>query len=228
MLKKAIDLKFEVWSGFLSSQRVRRYIQLPANYNTLPKLRIAIGHGQMPESDLEVMFDFTSGKYDLLLCTTIIESGLDIPNCNTIIIEEADKFGLSQLYQLRGRVGRFTRQAYAYLMVNPHLPVKEKARKRLSALRSTSSMGAGFKIALRDLELRGAGNLLGSEQSGHIAGVGFEMYCKLLRESVSRLKGDEVSLRPSAVIRLDFLHTDETVEEGEDSDFIASCIPQAM
>jgi transcription-repair coupling factor (superfamily II helicase) len=230
MLKKAIDL--EIRRGgqvFYLHNRVKTIHSVARKLQTLiPKLRIAIGHGQMPESDLEeIMFDFTSGKYDLLLCTTIIESGLDIPNCNTIIIEEADKFGLSQLYQLRGRVGRFTRQAYAYLMVSPHLPVKEKARKRLSALRSTSSMGAGFKIALRDLELRGAGNLLGSEQSGHIAGVGFEMYCKLLRESVSRLKGDEVSLRPSAVIRLDFLHTDETVEEGEDSDFIASCIPSS-
>jgi transcription-repair coupling factor (superfamily II helicase) len=228
MLKKAIDL--EIRRGgqvFYLHNRVKTIHSVARKLQAIaPRLRIAIGHGQMSESELEeVMVDFISGKYDLLLCTTIIESGLDIPNCNTIIIEEADKFGLSQLYQLRGRVGRFTRQAYAYLMVSSHLPVKEKARKRLSALRSTSSMGAGFKIALRDLELRGAGNLLGSEQSGHIAGVGFEMYCKLLRESVSRLKGDEVSLRPSAVVRLDFLHTDETVNEDKDSDFIASCIP---
>ena len=180
----------------------------------------------MPETKLEqVMVEFISGKFDLLLCTTIIESGLDIPNCNTIIIEEADKFGLSQLYQLRGRVGRFTKQAYAYLLINPLLPVKEKARKRLSALRNTSSLGAGFKIALRDLELRGAGNLLGSEQSGHIAGVGFEMYCKLLRESVSRLKGDEIALRPACLVRLDFLHADETDPEESEPSMLASCLP---
>ena len=157
----------------------------------------------MSEDELEkVMTDFVAGEFDILVCTTIIESGLDIPNCNTIIIEGADKFGLSQLYQLRGRVGRFTRQAYAYLLLNRHLTVSDQAKKRLSAIRQVNQFGAGFRIALRDLELRGAGNLLGSEQSGHIAGVGFELYCRLLKESVSRLKGDEISLRPSAVIRL--------------------------
>jgi transcription-repair coupling factor (superfamily II helicase) len=122
-----------------------------------------------------------------------------------IIIEGADKFGLSQLYQLRGRVGRFKRQAYAYLLVNQSLGITDTARKRLSSIKQINNFGAGFRIALRDLELRGAGNLLGSEQSGHVAGVGFEMYCKLLKESVSRLKGDEVSLRPTATVRLDFL-----------------------
>ncbi|MEC9122794.1 MAG: helicase-related protein, partial [Verrucomicrobiota bacterium] len=178
-----------------------------------PELRIAIGHGQMSEDELElVMTEFVAGDYDLLVCTTIIESGLDIPNCNTIIIEGADKFGLSQLYQLRGRVGRFNRQAYAYLLLNRGVPVSDQARKRLSALRQTNSFGAGFRIALRDLELRGAGNLLGSEQSGHVAGIGFELYCRLLRESVSRLKGDEVSLRPTAAIRLDFLASGEGEE----------------
>ncbi len=230
ILKKAIDL--EIRRGgqiFYLHNRVKTINSVSRKLQSLfPRLRIAIGHGQMPESELEkVMIDFIAGKYDLLLCTTIIESGLDIPNCNTILIEEADKFGLSQLYQLRGRVGRFTRQAYAYLLVNPLLPVKEKARKRLSALRNTSSMGAGFKIALRDLELRGAGNLLGSEQSGHIAGVGFEMYCKLLRESVARLKGDEVALRPTAVVRLDFLHSDETLVESQNAKTMASCLPSS-
>jgi len=170
-----------------------------------PKLKICIGHGQMAEHQLEdVMTNFVAGEIDILVCTTIIESGLDIPNCNTIIIDGADKFGLSQLYQLRGRVGRFTRQAYAYLMINQATTVSDKARKRLSALKQSKSMGAGFSIALRDLELRGAGNLLGSEQSGHVAGVGFELYCRLLRESVSRLKGEEQTLRPSATVRLDF------------------------
>ena len=181
-----------------------------------PDLSIALGHGQMAEGELEqVMTEFVAGKYDLLVCTTIIESGLDIPNCNTIIIEGADKFGLSQLYQLRGRVGRFNRQAYAYLLLKGNAPVSDQARKRLSALRQINNFGAGFRIALRDLELRGAGNLLGNEQSGHVAGIGFEMYCQLLRESVSRLKGDEVSLRPSATTRLDFLVSGES-EEDED------------
>jgi transcription-repair coupling factor (superfamily II helicase) len=171
-----------------------------------PKLRVGVGHGKMSEGELEqVMTDFVAHRFDILVCTTIIESGLDIPNCNTIIIEGADKFGLSQLYQLRGRVGRFNRQAYAYLLLNRHLTVSDQARKRLSAIRQINNFGAGFRIALRDLELRGAGNLLGSEQSGHVAGIGFELYCRLLRESVSRLKGEELSLRPSATVRIDFL-----------------------
>ena len=228
VLKKAIQLELRRGGQiFYLHNRVKTINSVARRIKELmPSLRIAIGHGQMTETELEqVMVEFIAGKYDLLLCTTIIESGLDIPNCNTIIIEEADKFGLSQLYQLRGRVGRFTRQAYAYLLVNPLLPIKEKARKRLSALRNTSSMGAGFKIALRDLELRGAGNLLGSEQSGHIAGVGFEMYCKLLRESVSRLKGEELALRPSTVVRLDFLHTDESEAGDADLQTMASCLP---
>ena len=181
-----------------------------------PTIRIAIGHGQMGENELEkVMTEFVAGDHDLLVCTTIIESGLDIPNCNTIIIEGADKFGLSQLYQLRGRVGRFNRQAYAYLLLNAGLPVSDLARKRLSAIRQTNNFGAGFRIAIRDLELRGAGNLLGSEQSGHVAGIGFELYCRLLKESVSRLKGDDLSLRLSATVRLDFLVSGETGDNEE-------------
>ncbi len=179
-----------------------------------PEIRIAIGHGQMEENELEkVMTEFVAGSHDVLVCTTIIESGLDIPNCNTIIIEGADKFGLSQLYQLRGRVGRFNRQAYAYLLLNSGHPVSDLARKRLSAIRQTNNFGAGFRIALRDLELRGAGNLLGSEQSGHVAGIGFELYCRLLKESVSRLKGEDLSLRLSATVRLDFLVSGEPGDE---------------
>ena len=195
-----------------------------------PSLTVCVGHGQMPEGELEkVMTEFVAGKMDVLVCTTIIESGLDIPNCNTIIIDGADKFGLSQLYQLRGRVGRFSRQAYAYLMVNHGAPVTEKARKRLSALKQSKSMGAGFRIALRDLELRGAGNLLGSEQSGHVAGVGFEMYCRLLKESVSRLKGEEHSLRPIATVKLDFTtNFNEMDESCKDEDlFINSFLPES-
>ena len=208
MLHRAIDT--EIRRGgqiFYLHNRVKTINRVAQDLQAkFPKLRIAVGHGQMNEDELEeIMTNFVAGKYDILVCTTIIESGLDIPNCNTIIIEGADKFGLSQLYQLRGRVGRFTKQAYAYLLLNRHLTVSDQARKRLSAIRQINDFGAGFRIALRDLELRGSGNLLGSEQSGHVAGVGFEMYCRLLKESVSRLKGEEISLRPTAVVRLDFL-----------------------
>jgi transcription-repair coupling factor (superfamily II helicase) len=192
-----------------------------------PKLRIAVGHGQMNEDELEkIMTEFVACEYDILVCTTIIESGLDIPNCNTIIIEGADKFGLSQLYQLRGRVGRFDKQAYAYLLLNRHLTVSDQARKRLSAIKQVSHFGAGLQIALRDLELRGAGNLLGSEQSGHVAGIGFELYCRLLRESVSRLKGEEISLRPNATIRLDFLSAGPDEETSFTGQFLPSYLPE--
>ena len=152
----------------------------------------------MDEDGLErIMTEFVAGRHQVLVCTTIIESGLDIPNCNTILIEGADRFGLSQLYQLRGRVGRFKHQAYAYLLLHRHTRLLEIARQRLNALRQHNQLGAGFRIAMRDLELRGAGNLLGPEQSGHIAGVGFELYCQLLRQSIARLKGD----RSAAAIR---------------------------
>ncbi|HYP16632.1 MAG TPA: DEAD/DEAH box helicase, partial [Opitutus sp.] len=141
----------------------------------LPELNIGVGHGQMDSAELErEMTEFVAGRYHVLVCTTIIESGLDIPNCNTIIIEGADRFGLSQLYQLRGRVGRFKHQAYAYLLLHRHTRLLEVARQRLTAMRQHNQLGAGFRIAMRDLELRGAGNLLGAEQSGHIVGVGFE------------------------------------------------------
>ena len=126
------------------------------------------------------MTEFVAGEYDVLVCTTIIESGLDIPNCNTLIIEGADRFGLAQLYQLRGRVGRFKHQAYAYLLLHRHTKLLDIARQRLGALRQHNQLGAGFRIAMRDMEIRGAGNLLGAEQSGqYIVGVGFELYCQL-------------------------------------------------
>ena len=182
-----------------------------------PKLRIVVGHGQMEENELErVMTEFVAGQHDVLVCTTIIESGIDIPNCNTIIIEESDRFGLSQLYQLRGRVGRFSEQAYAYLLLRDRTPLLDKARKRLSAIRQITQLGAGFRIAMRDLELRGAGNLLGSEQSGHVAGVGFDLYCQLLRQSVARLQGDDKAVRVRAAVRLDFVYEGEgETEEGK-------------
>ncbi|HTT55754.1 MAG TPA: transcription-repair coupling factor [Opitutaceae bacterium] len=172
----------------------------------LPDLSIAVGHGQMHESELErIMTDFVAGRHHVLVCTTIIESGLDIPNCNTILIEGADRFGLAQLYQLRGRVGRFKHQAYAYLLLHRHTHLLEIARQRLNALRQHNQLGAGFRIAMRDLELRGAGNLLGPQQSGHIAGVGFELYCQLLRQSIARLKGDRAAAAIRASVKLDFV-----------------------
>ncbi len=176
----------------------------------LPDVKIAIGHGQMHADDLEeVMTEFVARRYDVLVSTTIIESGLDIPNCNTIIIEGADRFGLSQLYQLRGRVGRFKHQAYAYLLLHRHTRLLEVARQRLTAMRQHNQLGAGFRIAMRDLELRGAGNLLGAEQSGHIVGVGFELYCQLLRQSVARLKGEKTAAAIRATVRLDFVFVGE-------------------
>ncbi len=176
----------------------------------LPDLAIGVGHGQMGAEELErMMTDFVAGKYQVLVCTTIIESGLDIPNCNTIIIEGADRFGLSQLYQLRGRVGRFKHQAYAYLLLHGHTRLLDLARQRLAAVRQHNQLGAGFRIAMRDLELRGAGNLLGAEQSGHIVGVGFELYCQLLRQSVARLKGEKGAAAIRANLKLDFVYIGE-------------------
>ncbi len=183
-------------------------IELVASHlgQLMPEISIGVGHGQMDEKKLEqMMTDFVAGSYQLLVCTTIIESGLDIPNCNTIIIEGADRFGLSQLYQLRGRVGRFKHQAYAYLLLHRHTRLVQIARERLNAMRTHNQLGAGFRIAMRDLELRGAGNLLGSEQSGHIVGVGFELYCQLLRQSVARLKGEKQAASIRASVKLDFV-----------------------
>ena len=176
-----------------------------------PHARLVIGHGQMNADDLEeVMTKFVNGEADILLSTTIIESGLDIPNANTIIIDRADRFGLSDLYQLRGRVGRYKHQAYAYLLLPRHASLLTDVRKRISAMKQYSTLGSGFKIAMRDLEIRGAGNLLGSEQSGHITAVGFELYCQLLKQSVSSLKGEKVKPRVEVRIALDFLETNDS------------------
>jgi transcription-repair coupling factor (superfamily II helicase) len=172
----------------------------------VPDARIVVGHGQMHADDLEeVMTTFVNGDADVLLSTTIIESGLDIPNANTIIIDRADRFGLSELYQLRGRVGRYKHQAYAYLLLPRHARLLTDVRKRISAMKQYASLGSGFKIAMRDLEIRGAGNLLGAEQSGHITAVGFELYCQLLKQSVGALKGEQVNPRIEVRIALDFL-----------------------
>jgi transcription-repair coupling factor (superfamily II helicase) len=159
----------------------------------VPQSRIGVGHGQMGEADLEkTMLQFMRHEFDILVCTTIIENGLDIPLANTMIVENAERYGLSELYQLRGRVGRSNRRAYAYLLVPPDTELTEIARKRLAALKEFSDLGAGFKIAALDLELRGAGNLLGGEQHGHINTVGFDTYVRLLDETVRELKGEEV------------------------------------
>lgn len=158
-----------------------------------PDADIVVGHGQMPPKELErVMLRFMRGKADILVCTTIIESGVDIPNANTMVITDADRFGLADLHQLRGRVGRYKHRAYCYVLLPEDRVVTEKSKKRLKAIEEFSMLGAGFKIAMRDLEIRGAGNLLGPEQSGHIAAVGYEMYCRLLEDSVRALRHERV------------------------------------
>ena len=179
----------------------RCYAQLQ---KLVPEARIAIAHGQMKENALEdVMLDFSQQRYDVLLCTTIIESGLDIPLANTLIIYDADHFGLSQLYQTRGRVGRSNRLAYAYFTVRPGKVLSETAQKRLDAIREFTEFGSGFRIAMRDLELRGAGNLLGPQQSGHLANIGYDLYCKLLEEAVLEAQGEAPTPNREIETRMD-------------------------
>ncbi|MBR6023321.1 MAG: transcription-repair coupling factor, partial [Kiritimatiellae bacterium] len=172
----------------------------------VPEARIGVAHGQLSERALAaVMRDFVSGRTNLLLCTTIVESGVDIPSVNTILIDRADRFGLAELYQLRGRVGRSRHQAYAYLLLPAHAHLFGVARDRINALRTHSALGAGYKLALRDLEIRGAGNLLGAEQSGHVAAVGFDLYCQLLRRTVARFRGEPVPPVVEVKVALPFL-----------------------
>jgi transcription-repair coupling factor (superfamily II helicase) len=169
----------------------------------VPEARVAVAHGQMPESELEkAMLAFVEGRADVLVATTIIENGLDIPRANTMIINRADRYGLAQLYQLRGRVGRSERRASAFLMVPPDTVLSEIARKRLAAMREFSELGAGFRVAALDLELRGAGNLLGGEQSGHIEAVGLDLYVKLLEQTILELKGQAPRESPRTVLNL--------------------------
>jgi transcription-repair coupling factor (superfamily II helicase) len=158
-------------------------------HDIVPEARIVIGHGQMNEHELEsAMVKFVQREADILVATTIIESGLDIPNANTIFIHQADNYGLADLHQLRGRVGRYKHRAYAYLVLAQDRPIAPNASKRLKAIEEFTELGAGFKIAMRDLEIRGAGNILGTQQSGHIAAVGYELYCQLLEQAVRRMK----------------------------------------
>jgi transcription-repair coupling factor (superfamily II helicase) len=187
----------------------------------VPEAKIEVGHGQMHEKELAaIMHRFVRGEFDLLLCTTIIESGVDIPNVNTILIDRADRFGMADLYQLRGRVGRYKHQAFAYLLLPRHGRLFDTARKRIGAIKRYSSLGAGFKLALRDLEIRGAGNLLGAQQSGHIAAVGFDLYCQLLKRTVAGLKGEAVPPIIEVAVKLDFIELSTAVEEHATSSVI--------
>lgn len=183
----------------------------------LPEVSIAVGHGRMKEDELSrVIMDFVRGKYQMFLCTTIIESGLDMPNVNTIIVDDADKMGLAQLYQLRGRVGRSTRMAYAYLTYRPDRVITEEATKRLNAVREFNELGAGMKIALRDLEIRGAGNILGAEQHGYIQAVGFDLYCHLLEQQAALMRGEtpHETAAPQMDIDMDYYIPDEYIPDA--------------
>ena len=169
----------------------------------IPEARITVAHGKMDKEQLEDIWgEMLSGEIDILVCTTIIETGVDVPNANTLIVEGAQRLGLSQLHQIRGRVGRSARRAYAYFTYPKDKTVNEVATKRLEAIREYAEFGAGFKIAIRDLEIRGAGNLLGSEQHGHLDAVGYELYIKLLNEAVLEEKGQTVKEKPECTVTL--------------------------
>ncbi len=205
LIRTALELELERGGQvYFVHNRVETIYDISSKIRELvPQARVTVGHGQMGESELErVMLAFMHGEYDVLVATTIIENGLDIPLANTILINRADRHGLSELYQLRGRVGRSNRRAYAYLLIPGEQELTEIARRRLAALKEFSDLGAGFKIAALDLELRGAGNMLGGEQSGHIEAVGFEMYTSMLEHAVNELKGEEQPHRPSTQLNL--------------------------
>lgn len=189
---------------FYVYNRVQTIAEMAARLQLMiPDARVAFAHGQMKEQELErIMYDFVNGDIDVLVSTTIIETGLDISNVNTMIIHDSDRMGLSQLYQLRGRVGRSNRTAYAFLMYKKDKVLKEVAEKRLQAIREFTELGSGFKIAMRDLEIRGAGNLLGERQSGHMEAVGYDMYCKMLNEAIKRKQGAEVETEDTISVEL--------------------------
>ena len=205
LVRTAIEVELERGGQiYFVSNRVETIYEMSERIRELvPQARVAVGHGQMPEAELErVMLGFMNGEFDVLCATSIVENGLDVSRANTIIINRADRHGLSELYQLRGRVGRSNRRAYAYLLIPQEQQLTEIARRRLSALKEFSDLGAGFKIAALDLELRGAGNMLGGEQSGHIEAIGFEMYTQMLEEAVSRMKGEGREERPAVTVNL--------------------------
>jgi transcription-repair coupling factor (superfamily II helicase) len=221
LIRTAVEVELERGGQvYFVHNRVETIYELAAKIRELvPQARVVVGHGQLPEAELErTMLAFMDGEYDVLCATSIIENGLDIPRANTIIINRADRHGLSELYQLRGRVGRSNRRAYAYLLIPPEQQLTEIARRRLAALKEFSDLGAGFKIAALDLELRGAGNMLGGEQSGHIEAIGFEMYTTMLEEAVNKLKGQGRDERPQVTVSLGIsLRIDEQYipEEGQ-------------
>jgi transcription-repair coupling factor (superfamily II helicase) len=205
IVRSAVEVELERGGQvFFVHNRVESIYEIAARIQELvPAARVAVAHGQMPESELEkVMLAFMRHEFDVLVATTIIENGLDIPLANTILINRAERHGLSELYQLRGRVGRSNRRAYAYLLIPPENQLTEIARRRLAALKEFSDLGAGFKIAALDLELRGAGNMLGGEQSGHIEAVGFELYTTMLEAAVKELKGEGEEDRPATQLNL--------------------------
>jgi len=207
---------------FFLHNRVKTIDMMASKIRELvPEARVLIGHGQMAKDDLEVvMHTFVNGGADVLLATTIIESGIDIPNANTILIDRADRFGLADLYQLRGRVGRAGEQAYAILLLPRDMMTQGDARKRINAIKQYTALGSGFKIAMKDLEIRGAGNLLGTKQSGHISQIGFELYCQLLRQSVDRLKGRKDAPRGETSFKADFIAFSEIAYAKEDPNLV--------
>jgi transcription-repair coupling factor (superfamily II helicase) len=209
---------------FFLHNRVKTIDMMASKIRELvPEARVLIGHGQMDKDDLEVvMHAFVKGEADVLLATTIIETGIDIPNANTILIDRADRFGLADLYQLRGRVGRAGEKAYAILLLPRDMMTMGDARKRINAIKEYTALGSGFKIAMKDLEIRGAGNLLGTKQSGHISQIGFELYCQLLRQSVDRLKGRKDAPRGETSFKADFISFSEAAYAREDP---ASMLP---
>ena len=205
VIKSAIELELARGGQvFFIHNRVESIETIAALVKRLvPQARMAVGHGQMNEKEMErVMLDFIAHKYDVLVATTIIENGIDIPRANTIIINRADNYGLSQLYQLRGRVGRSSRRAYAYLLIPAEQELSPIARRRLAAIREFSDLGAGFRIAALDLELRGAGNMLGGEQSGHMDALGFDLYTQMLERTVGELRGEQIEDEPSVSLNL--------------------------
>jgi transcription-repair coupling factor (superfamily II helicase) len=214
LVRSAIELELERGGqAYFVHNRVETIYELAARIQEMvPQARVGVGHGQLGEAELErVLFAFMNREYDVFVATTIVENGLDIPLANTIIINRADRHGLSELYQLRGRVGRSNRRAYAYLLIPPEQELTDIARRRLAALKEFSDLGAGFKIAALDLELRGAGNMLGGQQSGHIEAIGFEMYTSMLEQAVSELKGEDLPQQQVTQLNLGIsLRVDDT------------------
>ncbi len=229
LIKQAIERELErKGQVFFLHNRVQTILHIESILKQLvPKARIVTGHGQMEKTKLEqIMRTFVDGQADVLLSTTIIESGIDIPNANTIIIDRADRFGLADLYQLRGRVGRGNERAYAYLLLPEKHLCTGDARRRVSAIKQYTALGSGFKIAMRDLEIRGAGNLLGTQQSGHIAAIGFDLYCRLLRQSIDRLRGVTTIRRVDTTVKADFLCMSEvTAALSEDHSVLGAFLP---